>query len=471
MKATRTLPLAAALVVATLLAGCSQSEKPTASESTPKPSASSSVSPSPSASNADGPIYLTSSEIQQHGLSGLSLKWRGGMVGGTALKGGTATVVGWTPGMSEVAVCELEPWQDGETQPTDTVVDTAIDVMATTGDKPVVMLLYPALTEASGLDAQTTHVYAQSVDLSSCSLGERVDVAGEVPKDLTATAPQFVGTSENVLAVAPFSSLTTSLPDVSALIGIDAGKGSTAWKQSFPGKQIEVRSDYLEGAQNNESVFDLGVQDNSQPAATQVRTLVSVATGETVAKAGDFEAPSVSLGEDAFLYTDASGEGVHDPQTVAENGKTKQVSGGVMAPTAVAGDDGEGNRVLVGFYCAADASDCDLTGSGHALGYVGTDASIHEILPASKVESLGLKLLGFSDGNLYVETTSEHLIVGLDGKQVGDAYDEDKFPFHPVAETSTTDGLWTLWATDTGISGGSADYAITKDGEQPENLL
>lgn len=470
-RPTHLRPMAAAVACsALLLSGCS-GEKQAASPTSSSPTTASaspveSVEPATTSPTPEEPtgspdlIYASNST-----LNGLALTWRGGVVGTAVINGGSAQVVAWAPGMTEVVTCNLSLWNADEYAPGDTVARSGIDVMATTNDgTAAVAVLYAATKQASGLDAEVTSIYTQALDPASCSLGERFEVVSKVPEGLIVAAPKFIGATADVLAIAPYSSLNRDLPDTPALLGYSPSQGKIVWSRAFSGHQIEVREQYLEATQNNQSVFDLGVQDSSETLATQVRTLVSVETGKDVAEASDFEAPTGDLGS-RFVFTDTRGFDGYEKQFISDGSSSSVLKGGTMSPEAVVAYDGNGKRVLVGFYCADDADDCSISEYGRALGYLTEGGTIHEVLPASKVDDLQLRFHGASNGVLYVETTSESLTIGLDGTQIGNA---NEFPYYPVSEISNGDEIWTLWKTDSGFMSNGEDYAITQGGAQPQ---
>ena len=486
MYAHRTHLLAGtAVLVGMALTACGVSPTPTATpvtsvpptdtpstsvivESEPPQITETPTSPTPTETPAStDPVYANSQSlglVPAWGTDSFRMAWRGGMIGGGGtINTGSAQVWGWLPGMTEVKVCDLPLWQANEYPPSDIVAGQGISFAATIGPNPVAAVVYTATTEASGLTPESTHVWLQSVDFVTCALGTRVDVlGGPVPDDMYAPSPRIIGWSDDVLAIVPFPTIVPSLGDAPALVGINPTTSTVIWQHSFPGQTLNI-----EKAQQADGTIGVGW---GKSGSSWDDRLISVADGTTLLKTSKFfTAPAARLSADRFVYTPYL-QTVNTQVAHTATGDVP-VTGGAMSETALMGSDGQGNAILVGFFCAKGASCPSINDSERGIGYIGQNNAITPVLTKGQVSGLSLKLLGVSDGKLYVSTSSEHLVVGLDGQQIGEAYDSKTYPYVPVGERYFNGTLYTLWWDDPGPMSaqfvGPDGYVITQNGEQP----
>ena len=107
----------------------------------------------------------------------------------------------WVPQLKDqVADCVFSPTQSGEK-----MAQGGISVTATYGDKPTVFAVYTILTKAVGTSPETVHLYAQELDLPSCTAKPRIDLQTEpdnVVNDRQDYKYKIVGKSENKIAIA-----------------------------------------------------------------------------------------------------------------------------------------------------------------------------------------------------------------------------------------------------------------------------
>ena len=107
----------------------------------------------------------------------------------------------WVPHLKDqVADCVFSPTQSGEK-----MAQGGISVTATYGDKPTVFAVYTILTKAVGTSPETVHLYAQELDLPSCTAKPRIDLQTEpdnVVNDRQDYKYKIVGKSENKIAIA-----------------------------------------------------------------------------------------------------------------------------------------------------------------------------------------------------------------------------------------------------------------------------
>lgn len=469
------LPLLASMSLSLAACGGGSADKapstPTASTAgahSSNPSApSGAASGEASASGASGASGNTESVIYTKPVvtgrfrSIISLGWQGGMIGAGKTDKSDPHVWGWTPGMTDVKSCELKVTESNETLATDP------SYAATTGATPQVAVVYAVTTKASGLDAESTHVYAQPMDLESCHLGKRIDLLGAaVPEDMDAD-PKIVAEDADHVVVQPLDE-NTVLKGQAGVVGLDVNAQKVGWSTKFTDKRVAVRESY-DGGPQAPGVFDLGVESDGSMDPEQ-RSLVSAKDGSTVTKEEDFEAPAARLDDSTIIYTNTKNS--PNTQTILYGGKKTEVKGGAMARSARPMDDGHGATVLAGLYCPTGQNCSIVDTADGALGYVGKDGTIKQILSSEKVKSLHLKVDGVSNGRIYASTTDEHIVIGLDGKQIGSAYKTDDYPYSAWGERRIGDHLWTFWGQEVNISTqpvGEAGYVITRDAsEQPK---
>lgn len=469
MTRMRTLRVAVVVALTALpTAGCGTESKDTAAQSpgalTPAAQAAddaTATAPTPS----DSPSDSTSAETVYSSkalpdVRNVNLSWRGNMIGSAHLDGGKAVFRGWLPGMATIAECTPSLWAANERPSNDTVVKADVDMIATSSDNPVVAIAYAVKTNASGLDPESTRIYVSTLDLNTCAVGARIDVLGApVPRENFATAPKLVASGPTTVAVAPWPGIETKLPDLPAFVGINPTSGAASWSKSLPGKQAEAGNRYT-GGPVADGVFDLSSRISGQVGE---RVLIDAETGSELVKADDFEAPAARLGADRMVYTTT--EKNPNAQSMLSGGKVSVLSGGALKEGAVVMDDGNGQSVLIGRYCPSDDG-CSVIASDGGLAYIGASNAVTPVMDQAKTEDLGLKFRGGSAGKLYVQTTQEHLTIGLDGKQIGSAYDHAQYPYAPVGEKRIAGTLWTLWKSDGGFAGND-DFAIGKNGQPP----
>jgi hypothetical protein len=95
--------------------------------------------------------------------------------------------------------------------------------------------------------------------------------------------------------------------------------------------------------------------------------------------------------------------------------------------------------------------------SDSALLSVDSTGAFATILSADQVDALAIQVRGWSNGNLYVETTDEHIVITLDGQENG--YWASTYPF---SEATIGGRLYTVWFNeDTRV------YTLTSDGVRP----
>lgn len=404
------------------------------------------------------PRALYSRSVFGNESRGSDLVWRGNMIGSATLDGTEATFRGWVPGMATIAECRPDLWLDNEKPTDDMVVDAAVDMMATTSDTPVVTIAYAATTNASGIDPESTRIYLQTLDLSTCAVGERIDVLGTaIPRDTFATAPKLLASGPTTVAVAPWPRLVTELPALPAVLGINPAERKTTWVKTLPGQQAQGRTTSA-GGTAPDGVFDLwhGVASSTD----YVRVLIDAETGTELVKSDDFEPPAARLGPDRMVYTTT--EKSPNAQSVLSGGKVAGFANGALKEGAVVMDDGKGASVLLGRHCPT-SENCSVISDDGGLGYIGAGAAVVTVMDVTRAEDLSLEFLGGSSGRIFVKTSQEHLTLGLDGKQIGSAFDPAEYPYRPIGEKRIGGTLWTLWRVES-----AHDFAITKDGEPPQ---
>lgn len=412
-------------------------------EASESESPSESASPSEDASASQSPSSSESSESSESDAASAApvefsadMAWSGGMMMEARVEGDEANIVGWVPGMEEAVRCRVPLWEDDEIDD-GTPVASAVLVAAPREDAADgVTVIYPTETVSSGTDAAEKHLYAQSLTLDGCSLGDRVDLGGgPLDEEWDHTTPELLAVGEQGLAVE--LALDVTMAPKAAVIGFSPSEQKVAWTLS--GASDEYQVEQLPGL----SAFTAGHPDEE----TRV---IDPDSGESIASYDDtIDDPAVTLGEDLHLLTRAPISGDKE-QEIIDAGTAHSLGSTLFEADGVVMDDGEGNQIYVGLYCTLEDGRC--SDEGQALGYVGADGTVHEVLPAAEVESLDLTLLGGTSGTIYVDTTNEGLVLDLTGETVGEPVDDAHESF-PAGDRVIDGSAWTTWREDAGFGG------------------
>lgn len=149
----------------------------------------------------------------------------------------------WVPQLKDqVADCVFSPTQSGEK-----MAQGGISVTATYGDKPTVFAVYTILTKAVGTSPETVHLYAQELDLPSCTAKPRIDLQTEpdnVVNDRQDYEYKIVGKSENKIAIAKTWTTQTDSSNPTRrhmqVMSIAAGEQKASSLQETSGEKSKV---------------------------------------------------------------------------------------------------------------------------------------------------------------------------------------------------------------------------------------
>lgn len=358
------------------------------------------------------------------------LDWHGGMLAHVTKKTDDVEVTGWTPGMEAPATCALEPWREDEIKD-GLPITRGFAIAAPTEDPGEnVTVLVAATPKASGVsNSRETRVYAQNLDLSSCELGERVQVDDPVSQDGSSVEPEIIASGRTTLA------LRIPGPDGSTderLVGFEPGAGETTWTSPH-----DVSSDRRDvtGA-----VVPVELHGPD-------RAVMSAETGEVIADGRGLEGPTGTFGESVLVtflrsFGEAAQE-VHGPDGM------RPVTGGAITG-GFAMQDGDGEFIHVGYLCGPEVDYCSAREGG--IGYIDSGGELHSVLSAEEVDELGLKLVGGSAGVIYANTTDEGVAFDLSGEDVEQPV-EGALEEAPQSGDRVVDGRsWALWTQSDGDS-------------------
>lgn len=356
--------------------------------------------------------------------------WSGGAIvasPGSAQDPSKTPLKFWIPGQSGMTTCEVDLYEADEEAPN---WGKAV-LMATTGADPALAVAYTAFVPASGLDPQTARAYLQTVDPDTCGLGDRVALTEEMSgENVSELRPEFVGFSDNVLAVKPYRD--GYVLDSSTILGVDLEDGSIRWEETF--SEQAVRAVALAPGM-------VAIQRSSGSDEH-----VDVETGDLILKTGDDEFPG-SINASAWRMDDESFlVEIRREFWRVSPGTAELVSGG--EPTSgtprLLTHHEDGERVLVSMFYPEDAQPGE---TDSYLGYVDAAGDVHEILSTDEVSSLGVRLLGAGQGLVWIETSSETFAIELDGSMADDA---GSGRMKAEGDRFFGDTAWTRWVGGSG---------------------
>lgn len=406
----------------------SPSASPSSASPTPTPS------PTPSVPAVSDSITLQDADWE----------WRGGALAVKELEQDNrsappiAALSVWVPGMSSPVLCRLPLWEPDELWPGSG--SSAYDVMATTGAEPKLLITYEATTQASGLTAQVSQGYVQTLDPAGCNLGPRTEIGTAVSgaNSVGELTPRLAGATADVLLVE-----TNRLGDVVAL---NAESLAVVWQETFEGYTSETREaapGYIHVYQKKEGEF--GTRS----------MFLSVADGSVLGASTDYalDREGVVLAPGRLLFNGVTSDDLH----ILEGTAARQVDvRGEVEFTAVSPTE----FVAVGFFARSD----ETALADRFLGYIDAQGQVHEIVSAEQVRALDVELHSLSGGVLYLTTTAEFVTVGLDGAKIGQATTTTPDYESDGEDQVIGDAVYTLWEPDNN----GEFYYVTKDGALPE---
>ncbi|MCI9889526.1 hypothetical protein JT358_13825 [Micrococcales bacterium 31B] len=310
--------------------------------------------------------------------------------------------------------------------------------IATTGDKPQAYVTYAASTKASGSAPSEERVYVQSIDLATCTAGERIDVLGEPLDDPVQAAPAFVGATEDTLGISIFGQHIDRKTESTApsVVGFNVKDSSLAWTLPSPGKQVLFEP--LDAA----GLF--AVHLNSLDA--DKNSLVSVQTGKPVAETmaesesnlgpDEFGEPTLDWGNGKYLYS--THNIAEAQQFIVDGDKTTPVTDPVFSSDGV-GFDTDQNQIVVGFSNADD--------SDGGLVVLDESGATKSIMSRDEFSDRSAEIMGTANGLVYLRTSDGNITVDLEGEIVGDPLDIKEHPLMPDSQRIVGGQVVTLWKT------------------------
>lgn len=353
-------------------------------------------------------------------------EWVGGgleVPGATGPRTGDYLAQMWLPGLDRAYTCSLTlAVRDEE-------FDGTVSLMATTGEDPRAAVLFSVTEPAEGLQEPVQRAYLHPLDVAECHLGPRVDLGGEaLGRGADALSPRFVGFSDEVLAVSVYGTMA----DTQRVVGYDMSTDEIVWEHDSG----------LRPARNDPAARDL-----VHVALEDGAGLMDVTSGEMVYTFGeDFDEldfrESVRLEKDVHLIRAAG-------FWLLRDGELEQLSDvgswAGMTKLVTYPDGPDEAPVLVDeFTPADDSSELDE----QALARVEVDGTVTPILSTARMNDLSLTIIGSSQGQLHARSSSERLVLDLDGEIVGDPLaleDVHQGGIVPESEVLSGGQVWTVW--------------------------
>lgn len=381
----------------------------------------------------------------------------------------------WTPQLDMPVACTLSPVQEDEKM-TDTT-QTGQRIAATYGDDPAVFLIYRVTVKAKGTTPQTDHLYAQPVTVASsgCTLGNRIELdnhGGNVHL-LTATDDKIavVESWEDSQERANSKGDKKDVDINHAMVSVIDRDGKL------------TKATYDQGvSENDEHYFDTKPFSVAGYAAAGLYvdrsgsgdfTFHDLDSDKALFKLGaqycggnnsefddDCGVDGVwRLGSDRFLVADGTvGQGARY-FIVDSTGKATAVKSSIAPDKESYGRSAD---YLLGHSELVQLKDRSfvVVGGSNVLYRMDVNGRFTPIIDRDRLAKLrdGVNSdihVNYVTGQIYLETTDENLVVGLDGKSVGEyTWEPDDYWNYPTDFTSPFDLTqldWVTWTDDDGV--------------------
>lgn len=358
----------------------------------------------------------------------------------------------WAPQLKDqVANCVLSPAQNGEK-----MAANEISVTATYGDKPTVFVVYTILTKAVGTSPETVHLYAQELELPSCTAKPRIDLqteADNVVNDRQEYKYEVIGNSESKIAVAKTWITETHSPWSRQrhvqVMAITAGEKNASSLQEAQGEENEVGVSYsvtndaymittdkrrVYSIDNNKVLFDLPLELGDDD--TKCESFMGVG--------GDLVLFRLSADKYVYEFGGHINDG-HDP----DKSYLVTASSGEAVPLPkllkLSKDNPYGNAYYRQF---KDGSLLVTISDSHQAFHIGTDGTASAILDSAQWERLlhstgsHFGVANYLNNQFYVQTTDEILTMDLTGKSVKTLEEEPQIVSLAI---DTTKVNWIAW--------------------------
>lgn len=347
----------------------------------------------------------------------------------------------WVPGMSESRICHITPWEGAEVA--FTRADESHAIVGTSGNDPVVVLVYSVTTPASGLTEEVDTAYTQVLDAKTCALSARrpLPVAPATHGSDRYVKPTVLGYTDEIIVI--------GLEHEGKVFGVRAKDGNVAWQRDdLTAISRPDDTDIL-----GPCIVSYGVSPGPHRIGSDYQ-FVDARDGSVAFSATESLSPTgIQFGCDSFVINGG---------VWRASGPNYLVTGRSETPIEGFGRAMEGrnqatrqssNPVAIGFGLPAAGSSLYAKGD---LQYVDRAGVIATVMPADRVNALGLSVHSVSGGVIYVTTTSEFVALGLDGTQIGEPIPKGEQKLTADGERFVGGRDWTLW---NGLSGTSSVVA------------
>ncbi|MDO5727699.1 MAG: hypothetical protein Q4Q03_07225 [Bowdeniella nasicola] len=383
-------------------------------------------------------------------------------------------IFAWYPGADDlmectVALAESDREWIGETS-----------VTATRGADPTIVIGFGVVEDSAGLTPAKNHSYVQTIDMHTCTLGQRIEIVE--PEEVTkgADAGVYIQGLHDDMVLASWVRNKEEKTDSSAAtltmarVGVDVERGEVAWQggeignpqwEKYKPTDLRCELDLFYGTNEDLLTASCGFWHSETETSKWQTHFIDPLTGK------DKYVLNHALGDSAGTHADLIGDdvvihlyenregGVFDDWTITEvvdHGKAKKIDDFTVQVLGTPIDTQDGDKVAIAerYPWKKDGQNSDIS----TFGYLTSDGTYHEVLTDEQIDNLEIRVRGGTEDRIFVTTTSEIVAVGFDGEQIGSSIDREQF--YQPQDTRYIDGnVWTLWRQFDPLDGFDGRYA------------